>query len=149
MAEIGEEIKSQFMNERHRFITNVIYTANWIQARFTEQLKPFDLSSQQFNILRILRGAKDWVSMSEVKERMIERASNATRLSDKLLDKGLVDRQRGEEDKRVIYLHITQKGLGLLAELDKAFENPDWQVGLEVTEEEATVANKVVEKLRR
>lgn len=148
MASLDEEIKSKFANNKHRFITNVIFTANWIQTKFNEQVKPYGLSSQQFNILRILRGANNWVAMSIIKERMIERASNATRLSDKLLDKELIERRRGESDKRVVYLHISKKGLDLLAEIDLLFEQADYQFGGKVSEDEAIMANAVLEKLR-
>ena len=98
------EVKTKFANERHRFVTNLVYTSGWIKNLFTEDLKPFNISSQQFNILRILRGADDWIAMSHVKKLMIEKAPNATRLADKLLNKSLIERKRSNADRRVVYV---------------------------------------------
>lgn len=119
MATIEEEIKSKFESEQHKAILNVMFTANWLKARHNALLAPFGLSVQQFNILRILRGAKgEKVNMHCVKERMIDRAPNATRLTDKLIAKGLVLRERCDEDKRVVYVRISNAGLELLEQVD-------------------------------
>ncbi len=119
MATIEEEIKGKFESEQQKAMLNVMFTANWLKARYNGLLAPFGLSVQQFNILRILRGAKgEKVNMHCVKERMIDRAPNATRLTDKLIAKGLVLRERCDEDKRVIYVRISNAGLDLLEQLD-------------------------------
>lgn len=120
MASIDDIIKTKFPNEKSRMIANMIYTSNWIQNNFNEFLKPFKLSSQQFNILRILRGNGSWMSMNDIKGVMIEKAPNATRLSDKLLEKELVDRKRSESDRRIVYLKITKQGLEMLSKIDEA-----------------------------
>ena len=119
MAKIDAEVKTKFVNERHRFVTNLVYTSGWIKNLFTEDLKPFGISSQQFNILRILRGADDWVAMNDVKDLMIEKAPNATRLSDKLLNKNLIKRKRSNTDRRVVYVRISSRGVDLLEEIDE------------------------------
>ena len=113
MPKIDEEVKTNFTNERHRFVTNLIYTAEWVLNISTEYLKPHGISNQQFNILRILRGADDWVAMNNVKDLMIEKSPNATRLADKLLNKKLIERKRSSEDRRVVYISITPPGLEL------------------------------------
>ena len=119
MPRIGEELKSRFESEQQKAMLNVLFTANWFKSQQVGLFKPFGISPQQYNILRILRGAKDRVNMHCVKERMIDRAPNATRLTDKLIAKGLVERERCEEDRRVVYVRISDKGLELLAAMDK------------------------------
>lgn len=147
MAKIDQEVKTNFKDERHRCITSVIVTANWVNRKFTDYLAPYDLSSPQFNILRILRGAKDWVSMNDIKTLMVEKSPHTTRLVTKLMDKELVERRRSEKDRRVVYIGITDKGLNLLAEIDQQEEN--WVSFLnEITEEEAKTVTAILDKLR-
>ena len=106
------------MNDKHRFVVNMMFTANHIRSLFEELLKPFGLTNPQFNILRILRGAGDWKTMGDVKELMIEKSPNTTRLVDKLLDKELIQRERDANDRRVVYIKITTKGLNVLKQID-------------------------------
>lgn len=118
MPSLEKELKSRFDREQHKALLNVMFTANWLRTRLAEVYRPFGVSTQQYNILRILRGAKERMKMHSVKERMIDRAPNATRLTDKLIAKGLVQRERCEEDRRVVYVSISEKGLELLAQMD-------------------------------
>lgn len=148
MASIDQEIKSSFESEMHRLLTNVVYTSSWFKNLFDEFYKEFGLSTQQSNILRILRGAGDWKSMNDIKAVMVEKSPNATRLADKLIAKELVERNRSESDRRVVYLRITKKGLDLLDKADKA-GNPLSQEALEsITDEEARLASRVLDKIR-
>ena len=147
MASIDKELNTSFQNDKHRFIANVIFTANWTQSRFSEFLKPFAISSQQFNVLRILRGAKDWVSMNEIKNLMIEKSPNATRLCDKLVEKSYVERKRSESDRRVVYLKISANGLKLLSGIDQA-ENPAMKFLNKLTEEEAKSISIILDRIR-
>ena len=148
MGKIDKELKMSFADDRHRFITNVIFTANWFQNKFSNHLKPYGLSIEQFNVLRILRGAKDWKSMNDIKDLMVNKTPNTTRLSDKLLDKKLIERRRSETDRRVVFLHISEKGLGLLKEIDadEAFTTMDYMQ--KVSKEEAIRFSDVLDKLR-
>ncbi|KXX69526.1 MarR family winged helix-turn-helix transcriptional regulator [Flammeovirga sp. SJP92] len=149
MAKIDEIVKTKFTSDKHRFITNMIYTANWIQNQFVDFLKPFGISPQQFNVLRILRGAKEeWVTMNDIKSLMIDKAPNATRLSDKLLEKEYVKRKRSEEDRRIVYLSITKKGLTLLAEIDDHQEEFSMDRFKNITEEDAQFCSDIIDKLR-
>jgi MarR family 2-MHQ and catechol resistance regulon transcriptional repressor len=119
MPRIDDELQSRFESEQQKAMLNVLFTANWFKARQVELFKPYGISPQQYNILRILRGARDRMNMHSVKERMIDRAPNATRLTDKLIAKGLVERARCEEDRRVVYVRISAKGLELLDRIDE------------------------------
>lgn len=147
MSKIDEDLKTKFQSDRHRLLANVIFTSNMIRSDFNDFIAPFGLSSQQYNILRILRGAGKEVSMNDIKKLMIDKSPHTTRLTTKLLDKGYVARHRDEKDRRIVLVNITEKGLALLAEIDKADVN---QVKYEsrVTEEEARIASAILEKLR-
>ena len=114
MTSIDQVLKSKFTDDKHRFAVNLVYTASWFKNLYTDFLKSYDLSSPQFNILRILRGNGDWLPMTTVKERMVENSPNATRLADKLVDKKLIERERSASDRRVVFVKITATGLALL-----------------------------------
>lgn len=118
MPGIDQELQSRFNSEQQKAMLNVLFTANWLRTMQVALFKPYGISPQQYNILRILRGAKDRMPMQQVKGRMIDRAPNATRLTDKLIAKGLVLRERCDEDRRVIYVRISGKGLELLSAID-------------------------------
>ena len=148
MPSIDEIIKARFVSEQQRCIANIMYTTGWIRNIVNDSLKPYGLSSQQFNILRILRGADNWVAMTDIKELMVEKAPNTTRLVDKLLDKGLLERKRSEEDRRVVYAHISKKGLELLAKID-ANENPKDVVFMSnLSTEDAKLVSNILDKMR-
>ena len=148
MATIDEALKTNFQNDTHRFVANVIFTSGWIKSLFVDFLKPFGLTSPQYNILRILKGAKDWVPMSEIKELMIEKSPNTTRLVDKLLKKELVERQRSEADRRIVYIQISSQGLALLKEIDEKNVGPQVDFMDRVTESEARQVCEILDRLR-
>lgn len=144
---IEEHIKAKFKDDHHRAIVNLRYTSNWIGAYYNQQLEQFNLTLPQFNILRILRGAGDALSVQMVKERMLEPSPNTTRLIDKLLDKGFVKRQRCKSDRRVIYLKITSEGLENLEKVDTVFD--DMSLKNNITKDEAVTLNNILDKLRK
>ncbi len=148
MPRIDEELQTRFESEQQKVMLNVMFTANWLRSRQTSVFKPFGISPQQYNILRILRGAKGRMNMHSVKERMIDRAPNATRLTDKLIAKGLVERERCEEDRRIVYVRISEKGLELLKQIDK--QNKDDMADLtdRIPSEEAALVNSVLDRMR-
>lgn len=147
MSDLDKAIKTKFENDKHRFVTNLIFTSNWIKNNFSDFLIPFEVSSQQFNILRILRGAGDWVSMNDIKKLMIDKSPHTTRLTTKLLDKELVKRRRSVKDRRVVYVTITEKGLKLLIKIDK--ESKDQMAFLnKITIEEAQLVTEILDKMR-
>lgn len=145
MGDIAKDINSKFPNERTKALINIKYTANWLNTVGNEILKPSKISTQQYNILRILKGANEAVTVNMVKERMIEKSPNATRLMDKLCDKGLIERTRCENDRRVVYVKISEKGLKLLDKI-----NVD-ELGSRmnaISEEEAKILNEILDKIR-
>ncbi|WP_372770238.1 MarR family winged helix-turn-helix transcriptional regulator [Lutibacter sp.] len=145
MGDISKDINSKFPNEHVKALINIKYTANWLNTVGNEFLKPNKISNQQYNILRILKGANEAVTVNMVKERMIEKSPNATRLMDKLCDKGLIERTRCENDRRVVYVKISEKGLKLLDKIK--MEEFDNQMN-SITEEEAKILNEILDKIR-
>ena len=145
MGDISKDINSKFKNNRVKALINIKYTANWLINKEIAFFKPFGISPQQFNILRILRGADQAVKVQVVKERMIERAPNATRLMDKLCDKKLIERVRCEDDRRVVFVEINKKGLALLKKIDAEL-NIDFLNKL--TEDEAKILSNLLDKIR-
>ena len=145
MGNISKDINSSFPNERIKAMINIKYTANWLTSKEIRFLKPFGISPQQYNILRILKGAGEQVKVQVVKERMIERSPNATRLMDKLCEKGLIERVRCEEDRRVVFVEINKNGLGLLNKVKEFRENDFLN---KVSVEEARTLNELLDKIR-
>ena len=145
MGDFSKEINSVFPNERVKALLNIKFTANYLDHIGNAILKPFNISEQQYNILRILRGAKDAITVKTVKERMVQKSPNATRLMDKLCDKNLIERLRCENDRRVVYVQINEKGLALLNEI-KMDEFDDYLN--KISEKEAKLLNELLDKLR-
>ena len=145
MGDISKDINSRFKSDKVKALINIKYTANWLNSKENEFFKPYGISPQQFNILRILRGAKDKVKVQIVKERMIERAPNATRLMDKLCDKTLISRERCDHDRRVVYVRITNQGLELLKTID---ENKTLSFLENLSNEEAQTLSNLLDKIR-
>src|SRR5210317_2242442 len=145
MGDIAKDIQSTFPNEHVKALINIKYTANWLDTIGNELLKPTKISVQQYNILRILRGAGKAITVNSVKERMIQKSPNSTRLMDKLCDKGLIARRRCENDRRVVYVEITQLGLETIAKIP--IEKFDAYM-YKISEEEAKILNTILDKLR-
>ena len=130
-------------------LLNVMYTQNVISEKFNELLKPFDLSPEQFNVLRILRGQKGKpANMSMIQERMIAKTSNTTRLVDKLLLKELVLREVCPNNRRKMEITITEKGLELLLQLDPLVEAHEQSFSQNLTVAELELLNELLEKFR-
>lgn len=145
MGDIGKDINSKFPNERVKALINIKYTANWLDTIGNTVLKPFKISVQQYNILRILKGANEAITVNTVKQRMIQKSPNSTRLMDKLCDKKFIERTRCEQDRRVVYVKITDIGLKLLSKINiDEFNN---QMN-SITEKEAKLLNTILDKIR-
>jgi DNA-binding MarR family transcriptional regulator len=147
---IEEIIKSNSaISIEKRTVLNIMFSQNVIADAFNDILKSFDLSVEQFNVLRILRGQKGKpANMCIIQERMIAKTSNTTRLVDKLLLKGLVNREVCEENRRKMEITITKKGMELLAELDPKIEAHEELFAQNLTSEEITLLNLLLEKYR-
>jgi DNA-binding MarR family transcriptional regulator len=147
---IEEIIKTTYpMVMEKKTLLNVMFTQNVISEKFNEILKPFDLSPEQFNVLRILRGQKgNPVNMFTIQQRMIAKTSNTTRLVDKLLLKDLVIREICPENRRKMEITITAKGLKLLASLDPIVKEHEKRFAKNLTVTELELLNELLEKFR-
>jgi DNA-binding MarR family transcriptional regulator len=147
---IEDIIKSNVtMDDAKKVVLNIMVTQNALSEKFNEVLKPYDLSGEQYNVLRILRGQKgNPANMCVIQERMIAKNSNTTRLIDKLLLKNLVTREVCPENRRKIEVLITEKGLELLEELDpKVLEN-EKLFAENLNQKELVELNTLLEKYR-
>ena len=147
---IEEIIKATVpMDNSKKIILNVLYTQNIITENFNELLKPHEISGEQYNVLRILRGQKgNPANMSMIQDRMLAKTSNTTRLVDKLLLKDLVTRKVCPENRRKIEVLITQKGLDVLKELDPKVIAHEQSFSKNLNTEEINQLNHLLEKYR-
>lgn len=118
---LEEEIKQErFTNQYHKAVVNIIFTNNWIAGLQTEILKPYGITMQQYNVLRILRGQyPNPATIKIIKERMLDKMSDASRIVEKLRTKGLVERTTRASDRRNVDVLITKKGLEILEKTDR------------------------------
>ncbi|KVV14895.1 transcriptional regulator SlyA [Flavobacterium sp. TAB 87] len=138
------------MDNRQKVILNIMFTQNLLQDKFSEVIKPYDLSGEQYNVLRILRGQKGSpANMCVIQDRMIARTSNTTRLVDKLLLKNLVTRNVCSDNRRKIEVLITQKGLDILAEIDPKLVEYETNFSNNLSSDELEQLNFLIEKYRQ
>lgn len=145
-----EEAISQdyFVTEHQKLLINLIYTQNWLVAHVKDFLSDYDLTLQQFNILRILRGQHpDPIGVNVIRDRMLDKMSDASRVVERLRIKGLVERNPNKTDRRCVEVKITQKGLDLLAKVDEKSDFFDQLMG-NLDAEEAEKVNAMLDKLR-
>lgn len=147
---IEEEIKQgRFESEQERLLINIIFSGNQFTLSNNRELKQFDLTSQQFNVLRILRGQKgNPISVKDIHSRMLDSTSNVSRLVDKLLVKDLIVRITCPSDRRRVELTITSKGLSILSKIDEMFVEKKQKLKSVISEEEAKMANAILDKFR-
>lgn len=145
MGDISKDINSKFANNRVKALLNILYTANWISSYQNEFFKSYGISPQQYNILRILKGAGEPINVQVVKDRMIERSPNATRLMDKLCSKNYIERLACDHDRRVVKITITKEGNALL---DAIPDDLNKELLKNLSEEEAEQLSNLLDKMR-
>ena len=145
MGDLARDINSTFANNRIKALLNILYTANWISNHQNDFFKSFGISPQQYNILRILNGADEPLNVQVIKDRMIERSPNATRLMDKLCAKEFIVRLPCEHDRRVVKIAITENGKHLLKSIPDNFNN---QLLKNLNESEAEQLSQLLDKMR-
>ena len=139
--------QTNFRNEFQKMGINIIYTANWLNEKMGQILSTEDITQQQFNILRILRGSECPLSTLKIRERMLDKMSDTSRIVDRLIVKGLVEKTACIKDKRLVDITVTKKGLQLLEKLDALNEHID-SILKGVNEKEAATMNQILDKLR-
>jgi DNA-binding MarR family transcriptional regulator len=146
---LEDDIKqSRFGSEHQKAAINVLYTGSWIHNNNSARLKKHGITPEQYNVLRILRGSHpNKLMLAEITNRMIDKSSNATRLVEKLRQKGCVKREVCENNRRQVDISITEKGLGLMKAIDA--EENEWIGSLKnITKSEAVELNRLLDKLR-
>jgi DNA-binding MarR family transcriptional regulator len=146
---IEEDIKStNFEDNYHKAVINLSYTYGWITNISRPKFEQYNLTQQQFNILRILRGQYPKpATVNLLKERMIDKMSDASRIVDRLVQKGLVSRCTNSKDRRAVDIGISQEGLQVLSKMDKEFRTKDILQD-NLTEEEAGQLSDLLDKMR-
>ncbi len=146
---IEEDIsQSKFRNEYQKGVVNLIYTYNWMNERMKHLFDKEKITSQQFNILRILRGAGKPLSTLQIRQRMLDKMSDTSRIVDRLVIKGLVKKNTCENDKRLVDILITDKGKNLLIKLDQ-YENEMDAIFGSLSETEVKELNSLLDKIRK
>ena len=136
-----------FRSEYQKSAMNLIYTFNWVNEKINKQFEPFDITQQQFNILRILRGAGQPLSTLQIRQRMLDKMSDTSRIVDRLVKKGMVKKTVCREDRRLVDVLLTDKGKKLLQTMDGLNEEMD-AIFKYLTDEEARQLNVLLDKIR-
>lgn len=144
---IEDEINQRsFDSHRDKAAMNILLTANWVDGRYAAVLKPLGISLQQLNVLSILKGQPaNRATVSLIKDRMIDRMPNVSRMLNKLMEKGLIDKERQSADQRVVYIHLTAKGKAAAKEGRRLFRS----VTFNLTEEKALALSELLDAFRR
>ncbi|MCA0397082.1 MAG: MarR family transcriptional regulator [Bacteroidetes bacterium] len=139
--------QTKFRSEYSKAMLNILFTNNWLTEKTRNHLDRFDLTTQQFNILRILRGAGSPLSTLQIRQRMLDKMSDTSRIVDRLVKKKLAEKVVCPSDRRLVDVTISDKGHSLLAEIDVL--EPEWEtLFFNLTEEEASELNRLLDKLR-
>jgi DNA-binding MarR family transcriptional regulator len=126
---------------------NLLYTSNWVQERLRDIIKPFDITIQQYNVLRILRGAGSPLTTSVIREKLIDKMSDTSRMVDRLHRKGLVNRKQCCIDRRLVDISLTDEGRDVLNQIDA--QSCDFDLCLSrLNDEEAETLSALLDKIR-
>lgn len=145
---IDDEIHSKFEDNYQKAVINISYTEGWLRNTFNCHFERHNLTQQQFNILRILRGQYPKpATVNLLKERMIDKMSDASRIVDRLVQKEMITRCTNNKDRRAVDIRISEKGLEVLETMDKEFKTKDFIIN-NLTAEEAGLLSDLLDKLR-
>ncbi len=146
---LEDEIKqSTFKNEYHKLVVNLLFTGSWLTFKSSEMLRPYRLTTQQYNILRILKGQfPNPVTVNLLIERMLDKMSNASRIVDRLVAKKLVERTACLKDRRCVDVLITEKGIKLLDKILKTEDQFEARFN-KLSNKEAKELNMLLDRLR-
>jgi DNA-binding MarR family transcriptional regulator len=135
---------------RVRAALNILFTASWLDTQMNRTMRDYGLTHPQYNILRILKGTPDGLSVLDIKGRMIDRSSNVSRLVEKLREQGYAQRVASDEDRRMVIVSITPEGLELVAKIGDGLvdgSNPNTP-GKNMTEDELMTLSVLIDKFR-
>lgn len=139
--------QSNFRNEFQKMGINLLFTANWLNEQISKLLAEQGVTQQQYNILRILRGSATPLSTLKIRERMLDKMSDTSRIVDRLIAKELVVKSTCEKDKRLVDITLSTKGLNLVDQLDQFNDRIDALLN-GINESEAKLMNQILDKIR-
>ena len=139
--------QTAFRNEYQKMGINLIFTANWLNEKVGKILSTEKITQQQYNILRILRGSETPLSTLKIRERMLDKMSDTSRIVDRLIAKELVEKSACQADKRLVDITLSKKGFQLLEKLDQ-FDAQIDAILKGINEKEANTINQILDKLR-
>ena len=142
--------QSKFDSEQEKLMINVIYSANLLNLITSRLFKPYELSPQQYNVLRILRGQKgESIALMDIEHRMLDKSSNVSRLVDKLISKDLINRSISSKDRRRIEIVITSRGVSVLKEIDVILSEMNSKIKAIISDDNAKQTNRILDQLRK
>jgi DNA-binding MarR family transcriptional regulator len=139
--------QTNFRNEHQKLGINIMYTANWLNEKIASILSQEDITQQQYNILRILRGADKPLSTLQIRARMLDKMSDTSRIVDRLVAKELVEKNTCPTDKRLVDVVLSKKGFAILEKLDQLNHHLD-ALMKGISEKEAHTMNQMLDQLR-
>ena len=137
-----------FRNEYQKGVINLIYTYNWMNEKMKARFDKENITGQQYNILRILRGAGKPISTLQIRERMLDKMSDTSRIVDRLVLKGLAKKNICKNDKRLVDVSISPKGKNLLEKMDQYEKEMDAILG-NLSQLETKTLNNLLDKIRQ
>jgi len=139
--------KTPFLNEENKAMVNILFTAGWLTEQLKYHFKPYGITPKQYNILRILNGANMPLSTSEIRDRMLDKMSDVTRLIDRMVLKDWITKETNSIDRRLVDVGITEKGKALIQEISDAKPQLNDKMS-NLNSEECSQLNLLLDKLR-
>lgn len=140
--------KTPFRSQEEKLVVNIFFTCSWMQEQMRLFLAPFNITMQQYNVLRILRGQHPRaIALNDIRERLLDKMSDVSRLADRLVKTGWAEKIKDKYDKRLVLINITAKGLTLLGDIDEELPNLD-RVMQQLSGNELFITNQLLDKLR-
>jgi len=146
--QIEKELKqTEFRNEYHKLTVNFLFSYNWMLEKIRKVMEKEDITVQQYNILRILERSPSALSTLQIRERMLDRMSDTSRIVERLVLKGMVDKKPCHYDRRLVDVTLSDKGKELLLRMNECNDELD-SIFSNLTTEEAETFNRLLDKLR-
>lgn len=136
-----------FEDSREKAMVNILFTSGWLNQHLKDFFRPYNLTAKQYNILRILNGAERSLSVSDIRERVLDKMSDITRISDRMKQKGLLEKGLNSKDKRLVEIKISQKGSELLKRIKTEKKFPMDIIG-KISSEDAAELSRLLDKFR-
>lgn len=150
MKSLQEEIQQRkWQNDQQLALINVLYTYHWLKDQMSEALRPYKITMQQYNVLRILRGSHpQGMAAARIRERLLDKTSDVSRLLDRLIVNNLVERQASKEDKRITEIYLTLRGLEILGQIRSVDKLHKEQLPKTLNDEDAQLLSALLDKMR-